>query len=180
MVLVVAVILLLPHVLGQPIEWRTTYYSILALSLALVIAALVERRMDILQRKLDESPSLQRRAWEDAGVRDARETGEGNFPAPKLTGEVGSSQTPEDRISELIRRVDDKFSQWKVPTLLEWLGVVFLVLILLDVGVLSYQDLATRIYIATAGVAVILVIMQRLTTEGFVRVKRIPYCTRSY
>jgi hypothetical protein len=47
-------ILLLPSIRGQPLDSQTTYYSILAVGLALIIAALVEHRMDILERKIDE------------------------------------------------------------------------------------------------------------------------------
>ncbi len=42
-----------PHVLFQPLESQTVYYSLLAVALALILAALVEYRLTVLERKLD-------------------------------------------------------------------------------------------------------------------------------
>jgi hypothetical protein len=52
--LIVDEIVIAPHALGQPAEWQTAYYSILALGLALVLAALLELGLGGLEAKLDE------------------------------------------------------------------------------------------------------------------------------
>jgi hypothetical protein len=47
-----------PHVIFQPIESQTVYYSLLAVALAVALGALVEYRLTVIERKLDEFTGL--------------------------------------------------------------------------------------------------------------------------
>ncbi len=52
--MLVAIVVLYPHVYGAPVDWQTTYYSVMALGIALLISALVELRFNALEARLDE------------------------------------------------------------------------------------------------------------------------------
>ncbi len=54
LVLAIDVILALPNVIGKQVEWQTVYYALASLAASLVFAAIVEVRMEGLDRKLDK------------------------------------------------------------------------------------------------------------------------------
>ncbi len=52
---------ILPFVLSRPLDLQTTYYAISTFAGALVLAALVELRLDGLERKLNDLLDLVRK-----------------------------------------------------------------------------------------------------------------------